>query len=171
MVSNQVLYGRTLHVFVTCSLRVANTHHTDIHKPFSRKRTHNSTYPLSRTKFHPMFAEHIHVVLMGNVLLLTVCPFSRFLFSMHLQVLTTSDAGAVTPALPLWNTSHRLPPMRLLRLTTAAGTDPTPLLERSRWAGKQTQSPLSPLGFPRHAGLSQAPTNNTATSVKLIHTA
>jgi len=37
---------------------------------------------------------------MGNILLLTVCPFSRFLFSMHLQVLTTSDTGAERPLFP-----------------------------------------------------------------------
>ena len=47
-----------------------------------------------------MFAENIHVVPMGNALLLTVCPFSRFLFSMHLQVLTTSDTGAERPLFP-----------------------------------------------------------------------
>ena len=107
---------------------------------------------------------------MSNALLLTVCPFSWFLFSIHLQVLATTDTGVERPLFLYGNTFNRLPPMRLLRLTTAAGTDPTPPLGRSRWTGKQAQNPFSPLGFSRRTGLSQAPTNNTVTSVRLIHT-
>ena len=76
---------------------------------------------------------------MSNALLLTVCPFSRFLFSMHLRVLATTDAGAERPLFLYGNTFNRLPPMRLLRLTTAAGSDPTPPLGRSRWTRKQTR--------------------------------
>ena len=69
------------------------------------------------------------------------------------------------------NAFNRLPRVRrLLQLTAAAGSDPTPPLGRSRWTRKANNNPFSPPGFPQHPGLPRAPTNSTVAPARLLHT-